>query len=85
MDSAEVAAAFGVTPSSLSVAMSNPGIYPSLANRLPDPLRRIGRAWVWRRADIEAAILASGPIPPAERSDGEVAAHTLTSRRDGAS
>lgn len=55
MDSTEVAAAFGVTMSSLQTAMSNPDIYPSLAARLPTPIRKIGRSWVWRRADIEAA------------------------------
>lgn len=58
MDSVEVAAAYNVTQSSLQVAMSAPDSYPSLANRLPAPIRKIGRSWVWRRADIEAALAA---------------------------
>lgn len=56
MDAAEVAAAFGVKQSSLSVAMSNPDQYPALANRLPAPLRKISGRYVWARADIEAAL-----------------------------
>jgi hypothetical protein len=56
MDSAEVAEAFGVAMSSLSVAVSSPDVYPSLANRLPPPLRKVGRGWVWLRADIEKAL-----------------------------
>lgn len=56
MDTNEVAAAFGVKPASLSVALSNPEIYESLARRLPPPLRKIGRAYVWSRADVEAAL-----------------------------
>jgi hypothetical protein len=59
MDVGEVALAFGVTESSVQVALSSPDTYPSLANRLPAPLRRIGRSWVWLRADIEAARLLS--------------------------
>lgn len=56
MDVDEVAKAFGVTRSSLHVALSNPEQYQSLAKRLPDPLRRVGRSWVWARVDIEAAL-----------------------------
>ena len=56
MDVDEVAKAFGVKPSSLYVAMSNPATFPSLAARLPDPLRRVGRSWVWARTDVEAAV-----------------------------
>lgn len=56
MDSYEVAEAFGVTMSSLAVAMSSPEVYPTLAARLPAPLRKIGRSWVWLRADIENAL-----------------------------
>jgi len=56
MDADEVAAAFGVKASSLYVAMSNPATFPSLAARLPSPLRRVGRSWVWARTDIEAAL-----------------------------
>jgi len=56
MDADEVAEAFGVKASSLYVAMSNPDTFPSLAARLPDPLRRVGRSWVWARADVEAAV-----------------------------
>jgi len=56
MDADEVAAAFGVKASSLYVAMSNPETFPSLAARLPAPLRRVGRSWVWARADVEAAV-----------------------------
>lgn len=56
MDSHEVAAAFGVKPSSLGVAMTQPAIYPTLANRLPSPLRKIGNSYVWLRSDIEAAL-----------------------------
>lgn len=56
MDADEVAAAFGVTESSLRVALSKPDAFPTLANRLPAPLRRIGRSWVWARADVERAV-----------------------------
>jgi predicted DNA-binding transcriptional regulator AlpA len=56
MDTAEVADAFGVTTSSVGVAMSKPHVFPALANRLPPPLRKIGKSWVWVRADIEDAL-----------------------------
>ena len=56
MDAQEVADAFDVTKSSLSVAMSRPDGYPALATRLPPPLRKVGNAWVWRRTDVEAAL-----------------------------
>jgi predicted DNA-binding transcriptional regulator AlpA len=55
MDVDEVADAFGVTRSSLHVALSTDQ-FPSLTRRLPAPLRRIGRSWVWARADVEAAL-----------------------------
>jgi predicted DNA-binding transcriptional regulator AlpA len=58
MDVDEVAEAFGVKPSSLYVAMSNPDTFPSLAAKLPAPLRRVGRSWVWARRDVEAAVKA---------------------------
>lgn len=56
MDGTEVADAFGVTASTMRVAMYNPDTFPSLAAVLPDPLRKIGRSWVWLRADVEAAL-----------------------------
>jgi hypothetical protein len=56
MDTTEVAEAFGVTTSSLRVALNNPDVYPTLAERLPDPLRRVGQSWVWLRAEVEAAL-----------------------------
>ncbi len=59
MDAQEVAAAFDVTVSSLSVAMSKPDVYSGLADRLPAPIRKIGNAWVWRGADVEAALEAT--------------------------
>lgn len=54
MDMHEVADAFGVSLSSVRVAMSSPATFPSLAARLPAPLRQIGNAWVWLRSDVEA-------------------------------
>ena len=56
MDSAEVAEAFEVTRSSLSVAMSNPDVFPGLAKRLPAPIRKISGSHVWRRSDVEKAV-----------------------------
>lgn len=56
MDSSEVAEAFGVSQSSLNVAMSKPDVFPALADRLPAPIRKIGKSWVWLRVDIEAAV-----------------------------
>lgn len=56
MDTAEVAEAFGVKPSSLLVAMSQPGVFPALAGKVPEPLRKVGNSWVWLRADIEGAL-----------------------------
>ena len=61
MDADEVAEAFGVTRSSLHVALSNPDVFPSLAARLPAPIRKVGRSFVWLRADVEAAVA----LPPA--------------------
>lgn len=59
MDTGEVADAFGVTKSSVQVAMSKPNVYPSLAARLPAPLRLVGNSWVWLRSDVEAALAAA--------------------------
>ena len=58
MDATEVAEAFGVERSSIQVAMSaaGPRVTPSLTRRLPAPLRKVGKAWVWSRADVEAAL-----------------------------
>ena len=58
MDPAEVAEAFGVTLSSLQVALSASGehVYPALRNRLPDPLRYVGKTRVWLRSEVEAAL-----------------------------
>jgi hypothetical protein len=56
MDAVEVAEAFGVTKSSLTVAISRPDVFPALANRLPPPLRKVGHSYVWLRRDIEAAL-----------------------------
>jgi predicted DNA-binding transcriptional regulator AlpA len=56
MDGIEVAAAFGVSQSSLQVALSVPDAFPSLAAKLPAPIRKIGRSWVWLRSDVEAAL-----------------------------
>ena len=55
MDTAEVADAFGVAMSTINVAMNSNG-FPGLTARLPPPLRKIGRGWVWARADVEAAL-----------------------------
>lgn len=55
MDADEVAEAFGVTRSSLHVALSNPDVFPALANRLPAPIRKVGRSYVWLRYDVEKA------------------------------
>lgn len=60
MDAEEVAEAFGVTRSSLSVAMSKPDTFPTLAARLPDPLRRVGNSWVWLRVDVSQALRRKG-------------------------
>lgn len=56
MDTNEVADALGVKPSSLLVALSSPAVHPTLAARLPDPLRKVGNAWVWLRYDVEKAV-----------------------------
>ena len=56
MDTVEVAAAFGVAVSSVTVALSAPHRNPALARRLPAPLRKVGRSWVWRRSDVESAL-----------------------------
>ena len=58
MDAQEVANAFGISRSSLNVALSSPDVYPTLAAILPAPLRMIGRSNVWLRSEIEAAIKA---------------------------
>lgn len=58
MDSAEVAEAFGVSMTSIRIALTQPDTFPSLAARLPKPLRKIGRGHVWARADVEAALEA---------------------------
>lgn len=58
MDTTEVADAFGVAVSSLLVAISNPTVFPTLAARLPEPLRKIGKSWVWLRVDVEKAVAA---------------------------
>ena len=64
MDAAEVAEAFGVTQSSLRVAMTS-SAYPSLSAKLPAPLRQIGGKWCWVRADVEGALVAtSDPCDP---------------------
>lgn len=54
MDTAEVADHLGVSVSSITVALSSPETSPRVARLLPPPLRKVGRSWVWRRADIEA-------------------------------
>lgn len=59
MDMSEVADAFGVAMPSVRVAMSRPTVYPSLAARLPAPLRLVGTSWVWLRSDVEAALAAA--------------------------
>jgi hypothetical protein len=56
MDTVEVAAAFGATVSGVQVALSRPNVNPALARKLPTPLRKIGKSWVWRRADVEMAV-----------------------------
>lgn len=61
MDADEVAEAFGVARSSLHVAMSNPDVYPTLAAVLPQPIRKVGRSFVWLRYDVEKA----AALPPA--------------------
>ena len=58
MDNAEVAEYLGVKQSSVLVALSQPEVYPTLAARLPAPIRKIGKSWVWLRADIEAMEMA---------------------------
>lgn len=52
MDTAEVAAYLGVAMSSVQVALSQPDKLPAVARRLPAPMRKIGRSWVWRRSDF---------------------------------
>ena len=59
MDGTEVAEAFGVSLSSIQVALSAPTAFPSLAAKLPPPIRKIGRSWVWLRTDIEASLAAA--------------------------
>lgn len=54
MDTVEVAERLGVSTSSILVALAKPDVFPSLAERLPAPFRKIGRSWVWRRSDIES-------------------------------
>ncbi len=56
LDSAEVAEILGVSQSSINVAMSSPETSPKVARMLPAPIRKIGRSWVWRRSDVEAAV-----------------------------
>jgi hypothetical protein len=56
MDTVEVAAAFGVSVSGVQVALSAPAVNPALARKLPAPIRKIGKSWVWRRTDVERAI-----------------------------
>jgi hypothetical protein len=60
MDTAEVAERFGVSMSSIQVALAAPHRHPTLAARLPAPFRKIGRSWVWRRVDIESIINTQG-------------------------
>lgn len=61
MELDEVAEAFGVASSSVRVALSQPDVFPALANRLPAPLRKVGRSFVWLRYDVEKAVA----LPPA--------------------
>ena len=56
MDTVEVAAAFGVSVSGVQVALSVPAVNPALARKLPAPIRKIGKSWVWARADVESAL-----------------------------
>ena len=56
LDVGEVAELLGVSASSVRVALSAPENHPGLAARLPDPLRRVGNAWVWARADLETEL-----------------------------
>lgn len=56
MDTDEVAEAFGVAHKSVNTAMSHPHVFPTLAVRLPAPLRKVGKGWVWLRYDIEKAV-----------------------------
>lgn len=58
LDSTEVAELLEVSQKSINVAMSSPEVSPRVARILPAPLRKIGRSWVWRRSDVEAAIAA---------------------------
>lgn len=69
MDTAEVAAHFGVSMSSINVAMSKPDLNPRLARALPQPLRRVGKSWVWRRSDIEAVDYSMTPQRRRHRKD----------------
>ena len=68
MDAYEVADAFGVSRSSMHVALSNPDVYPALAEYLPQPIRTIGRSFVWLRYDVERAVAKrekANALPPA--------------------
>lgn len=56
MDVSEVAEAFGLSKTSIHVAITQPDKFRALADRLPPPLRKVSRAWVWRRDDIERAL-----------------------------
>lgn len=62
MSSDEVAEAFGVRRSSLTVALGRSGAYDKLAYRLPAPIRRIGRIAVWSRRDVEEALARTEPF-----------------------
>jgi hypothetical protein len=74
MDTVEVAAAFGVSVSGVQVALSAPAVNPALARKLPAPLRKIGKSWVWRRTDVEQAIrmaAALAIVSDDEATDGD--------------
>lgn len=55
MDVSEVAAVFGVAASTVTVAMTAPDVSPRMARVLPPPIGKIGKSWVWARADVERA------------------------------
>lgn len=54
----EVAEMFCVSSSSIRTALSKPAAYRPLADVLPRPARKIGRAPIWLRPDVELAVAA---------------------------
>lgn len=58
MDITQVAEAFGVTTSSVRVALNKPDQFRALADKLPAPLGKLNSSWVWLRYDVEKVVNA---------------------------